>query len=85
MYYVVQLLMNAHLIENDAFNLIQLSRRKLLFLEGEIWAFCPYLFLGVAAEVHLRYDALTDKKGRHGTLRSKIDSCSGVFRIEISA
>ena len=36
----------------------------------------------VLVYLHLRYDALTDKKGRHGTMHSKTDSCPGVFRIE---
>jgi hypothetical protein len=87
MYYFVQLLVIARLIENYAFNLIPstFEYKVFFFLGGEIWAVSPYLFLSVPAEVHLRYDALTDKKGRHGTVRSKIDSCSGVFSIEISA
>jgi len=84
--YVLQLLMNVRLIENYAFNSIPSTFSwKDLFLVGEIWAVCPYLCLSVPAEAHLRYDALTDKKGRHGTVRSKTDSCPGVFRIEISA
>jgi hypothetical protein len=62
---------------------LQLSRRKLLFLGGEIWAVCPYFCLSVPAEVHLHCDALTDKKGRHGTVRRKTDSSPGACRIEI--
>jgi len=63
----------------------QFNSLNFLNLGGEVWAVCSYLCLSVPAEAHLHYDALTDKKGRHGTVRSKIDSCPGVFRIEIQA
>jgi hypothetical protein len=44
----------------------------------------PLLTVIIPIQAYLSHDALQDKKGRRGRLRYKIDSCSGVFRIEIS-
>jgi hypothetical protein len=44
----------------------------------------PLLTVRLPVEAYLSHDALKDIIGRRGRVRRTIDSCSGVFRIEIS-